>query len=223
MEYKKYTVDELALIFKTDFTKFLNLSAYHKENNPEYFNSVIVPYYLMQKRLGNLPDANSSSNHNKNTDNKTETPLGKTEQYVKSVQNPTQLSTPSKPDDDKSNRAKTVFKLLSVVLLLIIIITLSIYFTNYIILQVPADNIIKNDSAFKSLQINVQYKNYIDFSNIVINIESDNTDLSNFKSYLFINAFHKEINFDKYKSVRIIVNNVLSNICLLYTSPSPRD
>lgn len=95
MEYKKYSVQELSLIFDLDFTKFLKLSAYHKENNLDYFNSVIVPYYLEQKKLGKVPDYNSVPNKNEATKNNPQTSSGKTENYVGEIQNSIQLHTPA--------------------------------------------------------------------------------------------------------------------------------
>ncbi|MCX6159014.1 MAG: hypothetical protein NTY74_13625 [Ignavibacteriae bacterium] len=72
MEYKKYSKEELELILELDFTKFLKLSAYHKENNSDYFNSVIVPFYMEQKKLGNIPDYNSSNTKENETINKSQ-------------------------------------------------------------------------------------------------------------------------------------------------------
>ncbi|MCX6163478.1 MAG: hypothetical protein NTU73_01230, partial [Ignavibacteriae bacterium] len=56
MEFKKYTPEELELIFDLDFKTFLKLSQYHKENNQDYFITVITPFFIKQKNLGKVTD-----------------------------------------------------------------------------------------------------------------------------------------------------------------------
>ena len=55
MDFKKYSTQELELIFDLDFRKFLEISAFHKQKNPEYFSSIIVPFFNNQKELGKIP------------------------------------------------------------------------------------------------------------------------------------------------------------------------
>lgn len=55
MKEKLYTAGELNIIFDNDIKDFIRILIYNKENNIKYFNSILIPFYIKKKQLGEIP------------------------------------------------------------------------------------------------------------------------------------------------------------------------
>lgn len=55
MKDRLYTVGELKIIFDNDIKEFIKIIIYNRKSNAPYFNTILLPFYIKKKELGEIP------------------------------------------------------------------------------------------------------------------------------------------------------------------------
>ncbi|MCX6163496.1 MAG: hypothetical protein NTU73_01320 [Ignavibacteriae bacterium] len=196
MEFKKYTPEELELIFDLDFKMFLKLSQYHKENNQDYFITVITPFFIKQKNLGKVPDYEFDEKYQKeqpknevtnNTNNSTENTETK---KTNNISSDNQFILHKIPRNENKVVTKKYFKYILYSVITVILIAL-FYFLYKTVLISDYD---KSLSYIKDNKFNKAY-------NLLIKIDSTNKNYYKAKSKLnYINGINTFKNLEYEKS-----------------------